>query len=81
METIVEMKGITKRFPGIIANDKVDLELRKGEILALLGENGAGKSTLMSVLFGFYHQEEGDIFVRGEKVDIHSPKGRSSRTE
>jgi simple sugar transport system ATP-binding protein len=73
METIVEMKGITKRFPGIIANDKVDLELRKGEILALLGENGAGKSTLMSVLFGFYHQEEGDIFVRGEKVDIHSP--------
>lgn len=73
MEAIVEMKGITKRFPGIIANDNVDLELRKGEILALLGENGAGKSTLMSVLFGFYHQEEGDIFVRGEKVDIHSP--------
>lgn len=73
MEAIVEMKGITKRFPGIIANDNVDLELRKGEILALLGENGAGKSTLMSVLFGFYHQEEGDIFVRGEKVDIYSP--------
>lgn len=73
MEAIVEMKGITKRFPGIIANDNVDLVLRKGEILALLGENGAGKSTLMSVLFGFYHQEEGEIFVRGEKVDIHSP--------
>ena len=73
MEKIVEMKGITKRFPGIIANDNVDLELRRGEILALLGENGAGKSTLMSVLFGFYAQEEGDIYVRGEKVDIHSP--------
>lgn len=73
MEAIVEMKGITKRFPGIIANDNVDLVLRKGEILALLGENGAGKSTLMSVLFGFYHQEEGDIYVRGKKVDIHSP--------
>ncbi|NLY36129.1 MAG: ABC transporter ATP-binding protein [Tissierellia bacterium] len=70
---IVEMRNITKRFPGIIANANVTLQLKKGEIHALLGENGAGKSTLMSVLFGFYQPEEGEIFVRGEKVDIKSP--------
>ncbi len=70
---VVEMRGITKRFPGIIANDQVTLQLKKGEIHALLGENGAGKSTLMSVLFGFYQPEEGEIYVRGEKVEIKSP--------
>lgn len=70
---IVEMRNITKRFPGIIANANVTLQIKKGEIHALLGENGAGKSTLMSVLFGFYQPEEGEIFVRGEKVDIKSP--------
>lgn len=73
METIVELRGITKRFPGIIANDNIHLDLKKGEILALLGENGAGKSTLMSVLFGFYRPEEGKIFIRGKEVDMHSP--------
>lgn len=72
-KTVVEMRGITKIFPGIVANDKVDLSLREKEILAILGENGAGKSTLMSVLFGFYQAEEGEIYVRGEKVNITSP--------
>lgn len=70
---IVEMRNITKRFPGIVANDDVTLNIKKGEILAILGENGAGKSTLMSMLFGMYEPDEGEIFVRGEKVNITSP--------
>ena len=60
MEYIIEMCNITKEFPGIIANDDITLQLKKGEIHALLGENGAGKSTLMSVLFGMYKPEKGD---------------------
>ncbi|MFV0465288.1 MAG: ABC transporter ATP-binding protein [Lachnospiraceae bacterium] len=70
---IVEMKHITKRFPGIVANDDVTIQIKKGEIYALLGENGAGKSTLMSMLFGMYEPDEGEIYVNGEKVEIHSP--------
>ncbi len=69
----IEMLHITKRFPGIIANDDISLRLKKGEIHALLGENGAGKSTLMSVLFGLYQPEEGEIRKRGVKVEIHDP--------
>lgn len=69
----IEMLNITKRFPGIIANDNITLQLKKGEIHALLGENGAGKSTLMSVLFGLYQAEEGEIRKNGEKVAINSP--------
>ena len=69
----IEMLGITKRFPGIIANDNITLQLRKGEIHALLGENGAGKSTLMSVLFGLYRAEEGIIKKDGQVVDIKNP--------
>ena len=69
----VEMLHITKRFPGIIANDDITLQLKKGEIHALLGENGAGKSTLMSVLFGLYQPEEGEIRMNGQKVDIRDP--------
>ena len=70
---VVEMLHITKRFPGIIANDDITLQLKKGEIHALLGENGAGKSTLMSVLFGLYQPEEGQIRMNGQKVDIRNP--------
>ena len=69
----VEMLHITKRFPGIIANDDITLQLKKGEIHALLGENGAGKSTLMSVLFGLYQAEEGEIRIDGKKVNIKDP--------
>lgn len=70
---VVEMRGVTKRFGGFTANDSVSLELRKGEIHALLGENGAGKSTLMNVLFGLYQPDEGEILVRGEPVAIDGP--------
>lgn len=70
---IVEMKHIIKRFPGIIANDDVTLGIKKGEVFALLGENGAGKSTLMSILFGMYEPDFGEIFIRGKKVAITSP--------
>ncbi|MEH7250107.1 ABC transporter ATP-binding protein [Neobacillus niacini] len=70
---IVEMKHITKRFPGIVANDDVSIGIKKGEIFALLGENGAGKSTLMSILGGMYEPDEGEIYIRGEKVQISSP--------
>lgn len=70
---IVEMKHITKRFPGIVANDDVTLQIKKGEIFALLGENGAGKSTIMSMLFGMYEPDEGEIFIRGKKEKIASP--------
>ena len=72
-EYAVEMLNITKRFPGIIANDNVTLQLKKGEIHALLGENGAGKSTLMSILFGLYQPEEGEIRKDGRKVEIKDP--------
>ncbi|PKK39082.1 Unspecified monosaccharide ABC transport system, ATP-binding protein [Clostridiaceae bacterium JG1575] len=73
MEKVIEMKGITKIFPGVIANEKVDFDLLKGEIHVLLGENGAGKTTLMNVLYGLYQQEEGSLFVNGKEEKIGSP--------
>jgi ABC-type uncharacterized transport system ATPase subunit len=69
----LEMRGIVKRFPGVLANDHVDFDVKAGEIHALLGENGAGKSTLMKILYGLYAPDEGDIYLNGEKISIHSP--------
>lgn len=73
MEYVIEMLNITKEFPGVIANDNITLQLKKGEIHALLGENGAGKSTLMNVLFGLYQPEKGHIRIRGKEVEITNP--------
>ena len=70
----VEMRNISKSFPGVVANDCVDLKLRKGDVLALLGENGAGKSTLMNVLCGLYRPDRGEIYIDGKYAEIHSPR-------
>ena len=72
--TVLEMRGITKRFPGVVADDRVDFELRPGEVHALLGENGAGKSTLMNILYGLYKPDEGEIALRGSRVSFASAK-------
>ena len=72
-ETVLETRGITKRFPGVLANDQIDFEMKAGEIHAILGENGAGKSTFMNILFGLLHPDEGEIYVGGEKVHFKSP--------
>ncbi len=73
MPPVLELRGITKRFPGVLANDHIDMILEEGAVLALLGENGAGKSTLMNILYGLYSQDEGEIYVRGEHVTIEGP--------
>ncbi len=73
MDYIIEMLGITKEFPGVVANDNVTLRLKPGEIHALLGENGAGKSTLMSILFGLYRPEKGEIRKNGKVIHIANP--------
>lgn len=78
VENVIEMLHITKEFPGIIANDDISLSLKRGEIHALLGENGAGKSTLMSVLFGLYQPEIGEIKKNGQTVDIRNPNDANS---
>jgi ABC-type uncharacterized transport system ATPase subunit len=73
MTPILETRNVTKRFPGVLANDRVSFSLKEGEILAFLGENGAGKSTLMNILYGLYTQDEGEIEVRGTPVEIRDP--------
>ena len=73
MSNILEMQNITKRFPGVLANDKANFQLKRGEIHVLLGENGAGKTTLMNILYGLLQPDEGEIRINGEAVKIHSP--------
>jgi ABC-type uncharacterized transport system ATPase subunit len=73
MTIVLELRGITKSFPGVLANDHINLTLQKGEIHALLGENGAGKTTLMNILYGLYSQDEGEILVGGKTADINTP--------
>jgi simple sugar transport system ATP-binding protein len=72
-QIVLEARGITKKFPGVLANDNINFDLRKGEIHALLGENGAGKSTLMNILYGLYKPDSGEILVNGKAAEIHSP--------
>lgn len=71
-QPIVQMKGIVKRFPGVLANDQLDFDLYSGEVHTLLGENGAGKTTLMNILYGLYQPDEGEIYVKGQRVHFHS---------
>jgi simple sugar transport system ATP-binding protein len=73
MTPVLELRNITKQFPGVLANDHIDLTLEEGEIHALLGENGAGKTTLMNILYGLYHPDEGEIYVRGQLTQIEGP--------
>ena len=75
----LEMRGITKRYPGVVANDHIDLDLRPGEIHALLGENGAGKTTLMNILYGLAVPDEGEILVDGKPVHIAGPSDAIAR--
>lgn len=70
---VIKMEQITKRFPGVLANDHIDFEVRKGEIHALLGENGAGKTTLMNILYGMYQPDEGNMLIGGEMMELRSP--------
>ena len=69
----LELKDITKRFPGVLANDRISISADRGEVLGLLGENGAGKSTLVNCVFGLYQPDEGTILVRGEQVQLTRP--------
>ena len=73
-DTVLRLRGITKRFGSLVANDAISLELGRGEVLALLGENGAGKSTLMNILAGLYQPDSGTVWIGGRQVSFHSPR-------
>ncbi len=79
MANVLELRDISKSFPGVLANDHINLTLEEGEIHALLGENGAGKTTLMNILYGLYNPDQGEILIRGEKVNIQSPNDSIAR--
>jgi ABC-type uncharacterized transport system ATPase subunit len=79
MPPVLELRGITKAFPGVLANDDINLSVEKGKILALLGENGAGKTTLMNILYGLYKPDKGQILINGEEVAIHGPSDAIAR--
>src|SRR6266508_840397 len=74
MRPAVALRGITKRFPGVVANEQVDFEAAEGEVHALLGENGAGKTTLSNILTGLYRPDEGEIVLFGKRAEFHSPR-------
>lgn len=74
MKKVLELKGITKKFPGLVANDSVSLDAVAGEVHALVGENGAGKSTLMNIIIGLYHQDEGEVWLKGERLELSGPR-------
>src|SRR5678815_512484 len=75
----IELRGITKRFPGVVANDNVDLVVRRGDVHAIVGENGSGKSTLMKTLYGQHRPDEGTITIDGEPVVMHNPSDAIAR--
>ena len=77
-DLVLEMQGIRKEFPGVVANDDVSFDVRRGEVHALLGENGAGKSTLMNILYGLYTPDTGEILLDGKHIDLGSTKARCS---
>jgi len=79
MAPVLQVRNVTKRFPGVLANDRIDFSLEKGEVLAFLGENGAGKTTLMNILYGLYTQDEGQIFLDSQEVEIQSPSDAIAR--
>ena len=73
-ESVIRLEHITREFPGVLANDDVSLEIRRGEVFALVGENGAGKSTLMNIIYGIFPPTDGSVYIRGKKVETFSPK-------
>ena len=74
METVVKFEHVSMQFPGVLANDDISLEIRQGEVFALVGENGAGKSTLMNLLYGIYTPTGGEIYIRGKRMEKFNPK-------
>ena len=74
MDSVIRFEHVSMAFPGVLANDDISLEIRRGEVFALVGENGAGKSTLMNILYGIYTPTSGEVYIRGERVTEHTPR-------